>query len=120
MPPPASVPLRDGSRESDGIGSRPAEGVGRAARAREVGMPFDGSNPVDGVAAEAPGASAGDLMRDATAISLPLPPATEEHLPGAAAWKDRLLALLHRVDAYLFPPVPNEPADVTPAQVLEE
>ncbi|HEY0524254.1 MAG TPA: hypothetical protein VGD08_12745 [Stellaceae bacterium] len=81
-------------------------------------MPFDGSNPVDGVAAKAPGA--GEAMRDATTISLPPPPPAMEHLPGAAAWKDRLLALLRRVDAYLFPPVPNEPADVTPAQVLEE
>jgi hypothetical protein len=82
-------------------------------------MPFDGSNPVDDVA-KAFGAGAGDAMHDTTAISLPPPPAAARPPGAVSPWKDRLLALLRRVDAYLFPPVPNEPAYVTPAQVLEE
>jgi hypothetical protein len=76
-------------------------------------MPFDG-NPVDGVGG-APG-----VVGPARDAGPPAPPPlSTARPPGAASWTDRLLAVLRRVDAYLFPPVPDEP-DVTPVQVLEE
>ena len=89
-------------------------------------MPFDGSNPVDGTTAKVFGV--GDALRDTTAISL-APPSAARTIslapppaarPGRVSWKDRVLAFFRRVDAYLFPPAPNEPEGVTPAQVLEE